>query len=322
MGDDKIVKAEAGFSSTTGEGRASLELGGAFMGFWARLRPSATLRAGGRLVMGGQLLDKWRRGEALTQEEAEYLEAVLAPEEAKLVRKTAIMERAKELLLAEGAKGPATGEAAPSEDWTSRILEDMGLVSDEMLKELYARVLVSEIQKPGTSSLRTLAALRSMDRGTAELFAKVIPFIVSDFIPEHTALLQARGVTIRELMVLEEAGLVHAEEKLKRIEPPGAVFSMKGYLIVAEFVRRETFPAYWVRTAGQELARVSDIRTQPADCVATAEWLSREVDGRVGWAARPEDWDGKTNSIDWSMVDKLAKVSVPAPPAPASRRPR
>ena len=67
----------------------------------------------------------------------------------------------------------------------NRIHEDMCLVDDEMLQEIYARILASESASPGSISLRTLGVLRYLDRRTAEAFALVQKVLFDSYIPRQ-----------------------------------------------------------------------------------------------------------------------------------------
>ena len=60
----------------------------------------------------------------------------------------------------------------PDHDWTARFFNDVQDVSSEEMQVLWSKVLVGEIERPGSTSARTLGLLRNMDQPTAQLFAK------------------------------------------------------------------------------------------------------------------------------------------------------
>ena len=55
-------------------------------------------------------------------------------------------------------------------DWTARFFNDVQDVSSEEMRVLWGRILASEIEKPGSTSLRTLGVVRDLDQATARLF--------------------------------------------------------------------------------------------------------------------------------------------------------
>ena len=55
-------------------------------------------------------------------------------------------------------------------DWTARFFSDVQDVSTEETQELYAKILAGEVERPGSTSVRTLSILRDLDQSTAMLF--------------------------------------------------------------------------------------------------------------------------------------------------------
>ncbi len=67
-------------------------------------------------------------------------------------------------------------------DWTARFFTDVQDVSFEEMQRLWARVLAGEVQRPASTSFRTLSILKNLDRRTATLFrtlcsARMTPLI-------------------------------------------------------------------------------------------------------------------------------------------------
>ena len=60
----------------------------------------------------------------------------------------------------------------PDHDWTARFFNDVQDVSSEEMQLLWAKILAGEVQRPGTTSIRTLGILKNLDRNTAQLFIK------------------------------------------------------------------------------------------------------------------------------------------------------
>ena len=67
-------------------------------------------------------------------------------------------------------EGTEVDDAEPDHDWTARFFNDVQDVSSERLQELWVKVLKGEVERPGSTSLRTLDILKNLDARTAELF--------------------------------------------------------------------------------------------------------------------------------------------------------
>jgi hypothetical protein len=61
-------------------------------------------------------------------------------------------------------------------DWFVRFFEDAGNVSDEMMQELWAKILAGEVKQPGRFSLRTLETLKNMSQEEARALKAVAPY--------------------------------------------------------------------------------------------------------------------------------------------------
>lgn len=63
-------------------------------------------------------------------------------------------------------------DSEPDHDWTARFFNEVQDVSSEEMQSLWAKVLAGEVQRPGSTSIRTLEILKNLDRNTAQLFRK------------------------------------------------------------------------------------------------------------------------------------------------------
>ena len=63
-------------------------------------------------------------------------------------------------------------DTEPDHDWTARFFSEVQDVSSEDIQILWAKILAGEVQKPKSTSIRTLGILREMDTDTANLFGK------------------------------------------------------------------------------------------------------------------------------------------------------
>lgn len=96
---------------------------------------------------------------SLVRERVEY------QEQKRLANIQAVTAKAAAML-----EGAEVDDAEPDHDWTARFFNDVQDVSSEQLQELWAKVLGSEVERAGRTSMRTLGILKDLDARTAELF--------------------------------------------------------------------------------------------------------------------------------------------------------
>ena len=108
-------------------------------------------------------------------------------------------------------------------DWTARFFNDVQDVSSEEMQKLWGRILAGEVERPGTTSIKTLGVLKNLDKAVAALFGKLCSTCVS-IRPDGRSFLDARvpslggdaannalkeyGLDYGNLNVLNEHGLI------------------------------------------------------------------------------------------------------------------
>lgn len=70
-------------------------------------------------------------------------------------------------------------DVEPDMAWTSSYSEAAQDISAEDMQELWARVLAGEVERPGSTSVRTLGVLRNLDQSTAQHFRRLCSMAVS-----------------------------------------------------------------------------------------------------------------------------------------------
>ncbi len=111
----------------------------------------------------------------------------------------------------------------PDHDWTARFFNEAQDVSSEDMQTLWAKVLAGEVERPGSTSIRTLGVLRDLDRSAATTFQRLCSIAVS-IKPDGRAFLDARvpslggnpgqnalrshGLGFDQLNILNEHGLI------------------------------------------------------------------------------------------------------------------
>ena len=76
-------------------------------------------------------------------------------------------------------EGKEVPDHQPDHDWTARFFGDVQDVSSEEMQVLWAKVLAGEIERPRSTSIRTLNILRNLDHATAGLFRSLCSACVS-----------------------------------------------------------------------------------------------------------------------------------------------
>ena len=100
-------------------------------------------------------------------------------------------------------EGKAVEDHEPDHDWTARFFNDVQDVSTKEAQLLYANILAGEVERPGSTSVRTLSILRDLDRSTAILFKTLSSASISlfttpsilwirEFFPSAVTLLRTR----------------------------------------------------------------------------------------------------------------------------------
>ena len=187
-------------------------------------------------------------------------------------------------------------EVANSEtdhDWTARFFSEVQDVSSEDMQSLWAKVLAGEVERPGSTSIRTLSILRNLDQATAGLFRKLCSACVSIRLDgsnlwdvrapllgsnvEGNAL-REYGLDFNELNVLNEHGLIisdynswrdyQASVGLYRPQPKQGML-----LIPFSFQGR-----HWILSPTTERAADQEFRLSGVALTRSGRELSRVVD--------------------------------------------
>lgn len=98
-------------------------------------------------------------------------------------------------------------------DWFVRFYEAVGNISDEVMQELWAKLLAGELAEPSSFSFKTIDVLRNLSKKDAELFSLVCSYSVmtrgqSYFLPRYDAYLKRHNIYYTDIMKLNEQGLI------------------------------------------------------------------------------------------------------------------
>lgn len=101
------------------------------------------------------------------------------------------------------------------DDWIASYMDKAKLISDEDVQLLWAKILAGEAEKPGSYSLRTLDTLKNISKKEVEIFQKAAKLSVRNgakrFLYANNELLRKYDLSLDELIVLEECGLINVQ---------------------------------------------------------------------------------------------------------------
>lgn len=110
-----------------------------------------------------------------------------------------------------------------NDDWVTRYCNIIEDVSDELMQQIWAKVLAGELRKPGSYSLRTLEVLRNLSRDEANLFNKIASYALnidnSVCILNINRLLElSKELTYAEIIILKDLGLLSTSDASLNVE--------------------------------------------------------------------------------------------------------
>lgn len=314
---DEVLKAKVGVD-LKGGATGELSLGQHFPGLIERFLPWAR-RASIDHALAVRILQKLEKGERITRADADFAEAKFGEAAGTYIRRIEIAGRTVEALTdkslpalpAPQCADASTSPGATADEWIRRFWDDAGSVSDEVLQEIYARLLASEVQTQGSVSTRTLQVLRYLDHASAEAFARVLPQVVNGtFLPRGRGILD---VSFGVLLELDEAGLVDSSSTLNwQVEGPNRYLGW-GHYVFELTCEGPTWhgsshyiPAYPLTRAGRELARVARVVRDAGYFDRLCRWLDAELPptATMRVAEAPTGWSGDPQQLTWKSLER------------------
>lgn len=97
-------------------------------------------------------------------------------------------------------------------DWFVRFYEAVGNISDEVMQDLWAKLLAGEVAEPSSFSLKTIDVLRNLSKQDAKLFSLICSHSVmtrgQNFLPHYDTYLEKHNIYYTDIMKLNEQGLI------------------------------------------------------------------------------------------------------------------
>ena len=170
----------------------------------------------------------------------------------------------------------------PDPDWTSRFFSDVQDVSSEGMQALWAKILAGEVERPGSTSIRTLGIMKDLDKPTASIFRRLcslsVSLVFSDATPSDCRAcslggdagqnaLEEYGLNFPTLNILNEHGLIISDYNSQQPYPyryPVPYQSRHSVLLLSESPAKEgQFKIHGVAMtkSGRELSRVVECET-------------------------------------------------------------
>lgn len=145
-----------------------------------------------------------------------------------------------------------------SQDWIARFISSAQDVSDNIIQELWAKILAGEVKRPNSFSLKTLDILKNMSQLDAQLFSKVCSLVVNNsYVPNDIALLQEFGVSYSDILRLDEQGLINSSgiisQEMEFNEYDKLILKSKKYICIANERSAISLQIFKLSTYGIEL---------------------------------------------------------------------
>ena len=177
----------------------------------------------------------------------------------------------------------------PDHDWTARFFHYVQDVSSEEMQLLWAKALAGEADRPGSTSIRTLAILRDLDKRTAALFRRLWSLSISigqdgQFLDcrvpslhgsAGTNSLREYGLSFDKLNLLNEHGLIIADYNSWFDYQLCIGLEIPGQMVRLPFLYRKK---QWVLVATEQRERTREFRLHGVALTESGRELSRVVE--------------------------------------------
>lgn len=142
------------------------------------------------------------------------------------------------------------------EDWKNNFFDKGKKIYSEDLQFIFGKILAGEIRQPGTYSKRLLNILSNLSQKEATLFSKISKYVLTDsknsFIISDREILSQFGISIEDIIDLEEAGLINSNP----LNVSGTnMYQYKGYLITFN-EQQPKLRIYCLTNSGKDLEKI------------------------------------------------------------------
>jgi hypothetical protein len=313
---------------------AELAVGSETPKLLARLVP-AKYRLRGALndAMIGRIIEKVRDNGQLDENETAFADRLLSDEYKKCLRLADIQLRAETIfqqnkdpkLLGSTPEQPDNPAVEPleetSDDWLNKFRDDASLVDDDLVREIYARILAEEARSPRAFSLRTLGVLRYLDRQAATDFGNLQKVVFgAKYVPEQTQMvendvLRHFDITHEVMLRLEDCGLVNASaHSWTTVTSFHAIkIELRNYNRFILVKNPDGSPievrlrVHLLTPAGRELSQISECEFQLDNFNRLISWLRTAAPAADFYCAElpHPTWEGSSSQLTFHLLEKI-----------------
>lgn len=192
------------------------------------------------------------------------------------------------------------------QDWVAKFFDYAKDVSNGEMREMWARILAGEINRPGSFSRRSLNIVSQIDKRQAELFNTVCRFrvrgendsgwvVISDF---RDPIYKDAGITFEGLADLDDLGLIDFA--------PADTFNWEGLPQTTGLYYGRTFFSMSFMAGTDSNLKLGRVRLTRVGEELTKICETKEVDGFVGYLKRY--WE--TQGVGVTIIADPGKIVV------------
>lgn len=200
------------------------------------------------------------------------------------------------------------------DDWVVRFKNIAKDISSEEMQYIWGKILASEVEKPGSFSMRTLEIIRNLSKSEAAIFQKIIPFVIQlsndYFVISDEAITKKYGINYTDIMVLDECNLVELSEvscnpMMKKGTIRNLITDSRLAIITgtSETPVKVSFSVYKLTNAGKELYQILSHSPNNDYFMDVSEHIFKANVSKIGVTVhevvenKPENTLYKTNAI-------------------------
>ena len=176
-------------------------------------------------------------------------------------------------------------------DWTARFFTEVQDVSSEKLQQIWAKILAGEVETPGKTSMQTLSILKNMSQRDAELFERVAPFIVDNFVLRDDRTEKISGFPLySDFLKLSHHNLMHVGSDLNNVFKEESEYHFEDHNTVYQITKSDpgtlnfVIPCYALTPSGQELSAFIQCSKNEDYLGVLAAFLTQQGGGKLAYA--------------------------------------
>ena len=178
-------------------------------------------------------------------------------------------------------------------DWTARFFTEVQDVSSEKMQQIWAKILAGEVETPGRTSMQTLSILKNMSQRDAELFERVAPFIIRDFVLRDDSTGEISGFpSDSDFLELSHHNLMHVGSGLNSNLKGSSEHNIQDHDIVYRITIAKSdlgtyeisIPCHALTPSGQELYAFIQYSKNEDYLGVLAAFLKKQGGGKLAYA--------------------------------------